>query len=515
MTARALLACAATAALLAACGTTVPLTSTRATGSGGANTGLGNPLEGGAGGNSTTSTGSTGGGLLSGSSATGGTTPGQGSAAGWPGGPSGSTSGAGSATSQSSGRPGSSNVPGVTSKEVKIGVERIDTAALGAFANSAGVKAGIGNLNGFQDALIAWVNRSGGLAGRKLTPVFFQANLSASNQSNDAARCATWAEDNHVYAAQAGITEGTGAVPCLAKHGVVSINTLETAPGSVDDFNRYRPYYYAPSATETVSLARSYVTGLHSAGFFQPSAKIGLLYFDYPEFRVAKERGLKPALARLGLSVSSEYSVSYSGNPAEAGNISAAVSSAELKFASVGVKKVLFLDSGGTLALFFMENAQNQHQAFDYGLNSTSDAAFLEGQSGISSQLPRSVVAGVQPARDSNDLGSAPRNPDRDRCFAILRAAGFVPGSAVDRQTMTEYCAFYFFLKATFDRASSFGPRGFAAAAASLGHHPGTAAASNGDDFSTGLPWGAARYGIATWRADCSCFKYTGNAHPF
>jgi hypothetical protein len=352
------------------------------------------------------------------------------------------------------------------------------------------------------------------LGGRKLTPVYFQADVSGTNQQNDAGRGATWGEDNRVYAAQAAVYQGGGAVPCLAKHGVVSVSTLETAPGSADDFTRYSSYYYAPAALETISLARSYVTGLHEAGFFTPSSKIGLLYFDFPEFRVASSRGLKPTLSRYGLKVSSEYAIAYNGNPAELGGVTAAVQNAELRFAAEGVQQVLFLDAGGTLALFFMQSAQSQHQAFQYGLNSTTDAAFLEGQS-VSSELAKAVVAGTMPARDTNDMASAPRNPDRDRCLAILKAAGYTISSQVDRKAVFGYCSFYFFLKAAFNRATSYDPHGFATAVAGLGRSPGTAAASNGDDFSLGLPWGAARYAIARWRTDCSCFKYSGPSLPF
>lgn len=425
------------------------------------------------------------------------------------------TSGAGG--SVGSQRPGAAaaNVPGMTATTVKIGVERVDTAALGAFASSTGTDASIGDLNAYQDALISWVNTNGGLAGRTLTPVFFQAQISAGNQQNNSARCATWAEDERVFAAQASYYQGGGAVPCLAERGVISVSTFEVAPGSADDFNRYRGRYYAPGAMETVSLARSYATGLQEARFFTPSSKIGLLYFDFPEYRIAKERGLKPTLARFGLSVASEYAVAYGGNASELGSITAAVQSAGLQFASEGIKDVLFLDSGGTLALFFMQNAQNQRQTFRYGLNSTSDAGYLEGQSNLAPELARAVIAGQQPGRDLNDVSSAPRNPDRDRCLAILKKAGHTITSSVDRKAVLGYCAFYFLLKGAFDRAASYDPAGFAKAVAALGASPGTAAASHGDDFALGNPWGAARYAIARWRTECSCLRYDGPARRF
>jgi hypothetical protein len=265
---------------------------------------------------------------------------------------------------------------------------------------------------------------------------------------------------------------------------------------------------------ETVSLARSYVTGLHEAGFFKPASKIGLLYFDFPELRVASSRGLKPTLSRYGLKVSSEYAIAYSGNPAELGSVTAAVQNAELRFAAEGVQQVLFLDAGGTLALFFMQSAQSQHQAFQYGLNSTTDPAFLEGQS-VSSELAKAIVTGTMPARDTNDMASAPRNPDRDRCLAILKTGGYPLPSHVVRNAVFGFFTFFLLLMAAFVRATSYDPRGLAKAVADLGRSPGTAAGSNGDDFSLGLPWGAARYAIARWRTDCSCFKYSGPARPF
>lgn len=440
------------------------------------------------------------------------------------------TGGASSQTSQSSqggtqGGPGSNgtpsaahlsnggNVPGMTATTVKVGLEQVNTAALEGFATAIGANASIGNADGWQTAMISWVNKNGGLAHRTLVPVYYQAQVGASNDTNNQAACAAWAQDTHVYLAMAFQSEGSGAVSCLRSRGILSV-AANYEVGSVDDFNRFAPYYYTPSSLETVSLARAYIEGLYGAGFFETGQKMGLLYMNYPEYQVAVDKGLKPALAARHLSLSDEISINYDGNPADVSQTTAAIQGAELKFASEGIKEVLSLDSGGTIALFYMEAAQQQHQSFRYGLNSTSDGSFLEGQNGVASQLANSIIVGTAPAYDTNNLATAPPNPDRDRCFAILKAAGYIPGSAVDREAMLNICAFFFFIKTVMDHAQTFGAQGFAGAVAALGRNPGTASASDADSFGPGKEWGADAYAIATWSANCSCFAYTGGAHP-
>ena len=503
-TPRALRAAAVAAVLaVAGCGTTVPLSST-----------TGDVDRGGI----TTSPG------LGPSSQTGesagGTSalPGKGAPSDLAGGPLAARGGPGAAaTVQPGGAGGTGQVrqlpPGITATTVKIGLQRVNTQALEAFAGAMGTNASIGNVDGWTTTLVNWVNEHGGLAGRKLAPVYYEGQTGASNATNNQAACSTWAEDNHVYLAYAFQYEGSGAVACLRNHGVISAGSSADV-GSVNDFAKYGPYYYAPSSMESVSLARAYVRGLHEASFFAPGGKIGLLYFDYAEYQLAVDRGIKPTLAGYGLHLTDQASIAYHGDPSEAGNIATAVSNAELKFATEGITEVLFLDSGGTIGLFYMQAAQQQHRSFRYGFNSTSDASFLEGQGGISEQLARTTIVGTKPAYDTNDLASAPRNPDRDRCFAILKAAGFTPGSAIDRQGMTDLCAFFFFAKAALDHATTFDAAGFASAVAALGSNPSTGSASNGDGFAPQKAWGGAAYGIATWRAACSCFKYAGPAHP-
>jgi hypothetical protein len=418
-----------------------------------------------------------------------------------------------SGAAAASGHTNGASVPGITATTVKVGLGTANTAALQAFATATGLNASVGNADGWQTALIDWVNHSGGLAHRTLVPVYYEYQVGASNDTNNQAACAAWTQDAHVFIANALENEGSGPVSCLRSHGIISVASNYEV-GSVNDFNQFAPYYYTPSSLETVSLARSYIQGLYGSGFFQAGQKIGLIYFNYPEYQVAVDRGLKPALSAYHLALSDETSITYDGNPSDLSQVTAAISGAELKFASEGIKEVLSLDSGGTIALFYMQAAQQQHQSFRYGLNSTSDGSFLEGQNGVASQLANSIIVGTKPAYDTNNLASAPPNPDRDRCFAILKAAGYIPSGAVDREAMTDICAFFFFLKVVMDRAKTLDVQGFAAAVASLGSNPGTASGSDADFFGPGRPWGAAAYAIATWSSNCACFAYRGGAHP-
>ena len=493
---RRLLLAGTVALAVGGCGTTVPVASQLSVS--GTDNGASAPAQAAAGAAGQPGTGAAPG---AGSPALGGAgVPATGVAAG-PGAGSGATG-----VAQASGGPAVS-VPGMTATTVDVGTVTVDTASLGAFAKAAGVNGAISDPTAAMNAVTSWVNAHGGLAGRRMRTVSYTYDVSKSESENDGAACALWTQDHHVFA---GFPQGNvndGGVACLKQHGVLSVSAADD-PGSVDSFRQFAPYYYAPSALETVSLARQNVLGLHEHGFFTPGAKIGLIYFDFAEYRTAIEKGLKPALAQYGLKIDSSYAISYGGNAAELGAVSAAISNAQLRFAASGINHVLLLDKGGTIALFFMQQAHNQGMHYRYGLNSTSYTSFLAEQSGISDQLASSVVVGTLPTGDTQDLRYAPRNPARDLCFGILRKAGIVPQSAADAKTLAGLCATVFFLKAALDHASSFDPAGIGRAVAALGASPATAANSVRDHFGPGRPWGSSARGYLTYYDDCTCFRY-------
>jgi len=497
---------------LAGCGSTVQVRSVAGS-PGAADAGslgtTGSPLGASSGaGDATTGTGgpgTTGGG---GTGSTGATSPG----------------GSGSTGASQSGRVGTSgnavtgsrpaDVPGVTSTTVKLGVEYISTAELGAFANAAGVKA-VGQTDMLQayQAAVAAVNREGGVAGgRRLVIVPRQRSTSESNAQAAQATCAAFTDDNRVLLANLFYGQGSPGVSCLSSHGVVSIGGAAVEGGSQSDFQRFAGKYVSPGTADTVSAARTYVQALLRQRFLTKSSKIGLIWFDFPDFRDAKDRGLVPALSAGGLRLTDDFRATYSGSGSDLGAIASQMQSAVLKFHSEGIDRVLTLDYQGTLQYFFMTSAENQGYRPKYGLATWSDAEFLRAN-GSAAQLAGSTGIGWMPGYDL-EVRQLPVDAPKRRCLAAMKAAG-VPALEAQTDTLIQLraCEEVFFAQRLLNTATDLSPRGLASAVAALGTQPSYA--GFGDQFGPSKLWGASAYRDLAFDSSCSCFSYRGPSRAF
>jgi hypothetical protein len=507
----------ACSAALVGCGSTVQVRGQLSQGALPGDGGLGQTSGGTAADGSGTTTGSAVGGA-SGSTATAGRgAPGTGGVTGGATGGGSASSGAVPAETVSPGSRGGgrpANVPGVTDTTVKLGVEYISTAELGAFANAAGVKA-VGQtdmLKAYQAAVDA-VNKAGGVAGgRKLVIVPRQRSTSESNAEASQTTCAAFTEDNRVLLANAFYAQGSPAVQCLASRGVVSIGGDEVEGGSQRDFQRFGGRYLSPGTTETVTAARAYVDALVRQHFLTKQSKIGLLWFDFADFREAKDQGLVPALKKAGLALTDDFRGTYNGSASDLGSIASQMQNAALKFRSEGIDRVLTLDYQGTLQYFFMNNAENQGYRPKYGLATWSDAEFLRAN-GSAAQLAGSTGIGWMPGYDL-EVRQLPVDEPKKRCLSAMKAAG-VPALAAQTDTLIQLraCEEVFFAQRLLDTATDLSPRGLAAAAAALGDQPSYG--GFGQRFGAAKLWGASAYRDLAFDSSCSCFGYRGPNRPF
>ena len=406
------------------------------------------------------------------------------------------------------------NVPGVTSTTVKLGVEYISTAELGAFANAAGVKA-VGQTDMLQayQAAAAAVNREGGVAGgRKLVIVPRERSTAESNSNAAQTTCAAFTDDNRVLLANLFHAQGTSAVPCLTAKGVVAIGGAAVEGGSSRDFQRFGGKYVSPGTVETISAARSYVQALVRQGFLTKSSKIGLLWFDFPDFKDAKDLGLLPALKSAGLSLTADYRGTYSGSASDLGDIARQMQSAELKFNNQHVDRVLTLDYQGTLQYFFMNNAENQGYRPKYGLATWSDAEFLRANA-PPAQLAGSTGIGWMPGYDLA-VRQLPVDAPKRRCLAAMKAGGVPPLEAqTDTLIQLRACEEVFFAQRLLNTATDLTPSGLRAAAAALGDQPSYAGFA--DRFGSSKLWGGNAYRDLVFTSSCSCFDYRGPNRSF
>jgi hypothetical protein len=410
------------------------------------------------------------------------------------------------------GRP--TDVPGVTKNTVKLGVEYISTAELGAFANAAGVDA-VGQTDMLQayQAAAAAVNKAGGVAGgRRLVIVPRQRSTSESNATASQRTCAAFTEDDRVLLANLFYAQGSPSVQCLTSRGVVAIGGAAVEGGSQRDFQRFGGRYVSPGTVDTITAARGYVEGLLRQGFVTKSNKVGLLWFDFADFREAKDRGLLPALKAGGLALTSDYRATYNGSASDLGSIASQMQNAVLKFRSEGIDRVLTLDYQGTLQYFFMTSAENQGYRPKYGLATWSDAEFLRAN-GSAAQLAGSKGIGWMPGYDLA-VRQLPVDEPKRRCLVAMKAAGVPPLEAqTDTLIQLRACEEVFFAERLLNTAADLSPRGLTAAAAALGKQPSYVGFA--DQFSASKLWGASAYRDLAFDSSCSCFAYRGPNRSF
>ena len=404
------------------------------------------------------------------------------------------------------------NVPGVTATTVKVGLEYIDAAALGTFANSAGAK-GVGGENALDvgRVLADYLNRHGGVAGgRKLVLVPYDRSPSDSNQTAAQAECAKWTEDDRVFVANASLYQDSPLVPCLASHGVISVAAGQPEAGSYRDFARFNGLYYGPATMDTVSAAKAYIHELLRVGFLGKTHKIGLIWFGFNDLQLARTEGIIPALRAAGMSITSDFRADYSGNPADLGALAADMQNAELQFRAAGVDRVISLDYQGTLEFFFQQQAQNQGYHPLYGINSLSDTAFLQNNS-PAAQLVGSVGIGWLPGEDVLDAHQ-PDTPAELHCEKILKDAGQTISAQTDRLVFYETCTYFFFLDQVLNHVDTLTPAALRLAAGTLQDWP--TAAGFADQYAADKLWGANTGRSLAYQTSCSCFAYTGPGRP-
>jgi len=329
------------------------------------------------------------------------------------------------------------NPVGVTDTSIFIGLYY---TVNGAAANQAIGGNGItqGDEKADQQILIDDINAHGGVAGRKLVPVWHQVDAVTTQTYAQIyqAMCADWTQDHHVFAAFGGPTDTLRQ--CLHNAGVLHITDDLTSSDSAT-FARF-PYYTEISLMNLDRIAAEEVPALSAQGYFsgwdaalsQPGAspaKVGVLTYDSDTFVHAVKGVLLPALAGAGHPAADAAYVSYPQSQADAGNISAQVSSAILRFRQEGVDHVLVVDERALLTLFFLNQAESQHFFPRYGFNSQNGTeALLEPGDVPKEQVNGALGFGWAPIVDipsTQDPDNGPyANDARRSCISLMKAHG-------------------------------------------------------------------------------------------
>jgi hypothetical protein len=399
---------------------------------------------------------------------------------------------------------------GFTASTISIGIELLDeTSNQGARLIGAS-NTDTGATRKYATAVVNHLNASGGIAGRKVTPVFHTTNvLSGTWDGHAQAACSAFAEDNKVFAAVAAMYQLSEVLPrCLAQHSTpIVLNGRAVRDDRM--LAELADFLYMPSRMSATRFTGLTVDGLADLGFFTPGAKVGILRFDQPVQARAVNGVMRPKLAQRNVNVVAEEAVSYPDSINGFGATSAQLSSAVLRLRAAGVTHVVPLDDHGILCFLFMPQADSQGFRPRYGL-STNNQPFVIEDNVPPEQFKGAVGVGWIPADDVAFERNPGGNPTEDRCREIFQKAGAQFPSRFAWSNALNYCDSLLFLKSAVDRAPTLSVDGFRTAVADLAAGGFASAYTFRTAFTRDRHDGAAAYRAFRFHDDCRCVRYEG-----
>ena len=392
-----------------------------------------------------------------------------------------------------------------------IGVLYADNGA----ANSAlGVATSASNSpKSLMNALVAALNRQGGLAGRKLVATYYAVDSTSSDYSTQAnAACSYFTEDRPVpVVLDLAYGNKFGMASCLAQHGVVDIGIrtsdsvgdngvgLFASPGSMTSSRRY------PAV----------LSGLHRTGYVTSKSRIGVLLEDCPDLQRAYKDAVVPTISRLGLALADTEHIACTTGFSSAGPASAAVQSAVLRFRSRQVDRILMVSDFEQVTLLLIANyAESQGWRPGYLLTSQAQTEVMRANI-ASGQWPQLHGMGWSPGLDIDDPHQPLPAADR-YCLDLIKQGGVTVSGWQNTYIATTECAQLLLLGAAL-RLNGADARGRSLMAAidRLGtgfEAPGIVAGRT--TFGPSRHDGPSAVAPFAYVASCSCLRYVGSPAP-
>jgi len=417
------------------------------------------------------------------------------------------------------------NGPGITDTTIYIGdIYAVNADALNQAAGANGISQGDPQADA--RAVIDDINKKGGIAGRKVEPVFFAFD-STSTQTIDqqyAAACAHFTQDEpRVFAV---LGQGTASYRrCIGRAGAVIISNDLPTVGAAE-------FAAIPMLIDTGSpnldrIATNMVDALAEQNYFQPwdvvnarpatagTAKVGIVTHETAAFRYATDHLLVPALKALGYTPQVAY-VAEVETASDYSKEAAAVQNAELSFSANRVDHVIMFDDNGSMSLFFMNQASSQHYHPRYGghsgsafevLRSTRDIAEAEQFNGA---MGLGWIPGLDlPANENPDNGPYANNARR-QCLKVMSDHGQTFADPNAQGIAFGYCNSLWLLRAALNLTPSvINNATFVASVEKLGDSF-EAAGQFGEHLAPGHHDGVSKGYRFAHAPACGCFRYNG-----
>ena len=386
--------------------------------------------------------------------------------------------------------------------------------------NDAAPSAGVDNGNTFSartafEAFVNMYNRRGGLAGRRIEPVFVELRSSSVSLPADLeAACTEFTQDNRVALVLSAVgLFSESLADCLAKARTPQI-AGDYALGDDTSLER-SPSFFAPDTMTVDDRMRTLLERATAARRLGPADKVGVVIEGCPYNTRAYTRTVVPTAKRLKLTITDHVEARCFAGFNDFGGLASDMGSAVLRLNSRGVTKVVFVSGSveGNLMLLFATAAESQGYRPGYALTSAAAPAVQEANT-PRAQLANAFGIGWLPSIDSSRSGAT--LPAARRCAQDLQAgAGVAPASPADRYFAYSICDTFALSDAALSRTSGASDAGSIATAV-VGLGTGFAASAiHGEvtDFRNGRRTGPAEGRLFAWSTACPCFDYVGE--PF
>ena len=354
-------------------------------------------------------------------------------------------------------------------------------------------------------AIIDWINKNGGIAGRTVDAVVHETNPTRGDFDTQAQEaCADFTEDHKVsFVVGGAIMPSVNLADCLAKRNVPLVWEYQYLLDQAT-FDKYASLLYQPFSIVGDRL-RIYVDGLFAQGFFDKGARIGLLRYDTPLHKKFADKVVKPALAAHNLRLTEEIAVRSPASAGGASDTATQLSNAVLRLRSANVDHLLFVPTGAAMPFVFGPVAESQGYHARSGLNSLDIPRFL-AQNLPAAQLRNALVVGWTPAADVTSSVDLPNKTDaaESLCFKLTHD---------HTDFSVRFCDGLFFLKTALEGVSGTTPADLRAAVDRLGTRfdsPYTFSTRHGN----GRHDGAAAWRLLAYNDGCQCFRYRGPLMP-
>jgi hypothetical protein len=405
------------------------------------------------------------------------------------------------------------DIPGLTATTIRVGFMTETNRQSANAALGAGKIGAYGDVPAEARAIADWLNRTGGIAGRRVIPVMENYDVSSSDPNQQAALCTKFTQDDHVFSV-VDIEPNNDYDACYAR-----AHTLAFASSAYQSdtpfLNHVAPYVFVPTMPPVEREIQVHVDGLVQQGFFGKTDKVGILVSDDPMVHRNFSSVALPRLARAGVTNPDIYYINpYSDTATVTRDLGTAVTHMH---ANGDTEVLLFGDSGGAATLVTMTAAKGQSWYPKWGLDTTSSPAALETISEISDELKNATVVGYYRTGDAeSDKGGdpVPASPQEKACLDIYRAAGITFATRLNSPVAYKYCDYAFILRqAAEGLGGNLSIQTWAAQAMRLGtsYTPVNAYHAN---FS-GQPYGTDGYRMLGFDTGCSCFKYTSATYTW